>query len=37
MKYTKIPETTFQNLQDDTDPNIKRRYINVTAEYLTLN
>ena len=26
-----------QNLQDDTDPNIKRRYINVTAEYLTLN
>ena len=26
-----------QNLQDDTDPNIKRRYINVTAEYMTLN
>ena len=26
-----------QNLQDDTDKNIKRRYINVTAEYLTLN
>ena len=26
-----------QNLQDDTDQNIKRRYINVTAEYLTLN
>ena len=26
-----------QNVQDDTDPNIKRRYINVTAEYLTLN
>ena len=26
-----------QNLQDDTDPNIKRRYINVTAEYLALN
>ena len=26
-----------QNLQDDTDPKIKRRYINVTAEYMTLN
>lgn len=26
-----------QNLSDDTDRNIKRRYINVTAEYLTLN
>ena len=26
-----------QNLQDDTDKNIKRRYINVTAEYLTMN
>lgn len=26
-----------QNLQDNTDPNIKRRYINVTAEYMTLN
>ena len=26
-----------QNVQDDTDPNIKRRYINVTAEYMTLN
>lgn len=26
-----------QNLQDDTDTNIKRRYINVTAEYMTLN
>ena len=26
-----------QNLQGDTDPNIKRRYINVTAEYMTLN
>ena len=26
-----------QNLQDDTDKNIKRRYINVTAEYMTLN
>ena len=26
-----------QNLQDDTGKNIKRRYINVTAEYLTLN
>ena len=26
-----------QNLQDDTDPNIKRRYINVTAEYMNLN
>ena len=26
-----------QNLRDDTDPNIKRRYINVTAEYMTLN
>ena len=25
------------NLRDDTDPNIKRRYINVTAEYMTLN
>ena len=26
-----------QNVPDDTAPNIKRRYINVTAEYLTLN
>ena len=26
-----------QNVRDDTDPNIKRRYINVTAEYMTLN
>ena len=26
-----------QNLKDDTDKNIKRRYINVTAEYMTLN
>lgn len=26
-----------QSLKDDTDQNIKRRYINVTAEYLTLN
>lgn len=26
-----------QNLSDDTDPRIKRRYINVIAEYLTLN
>ena len=26
-----------QNVRDDTDKNIKRRYINVTAEYMTLN
>ena len=26
-----------QNLSDETDPAIKRRYINVTAEYLTDN
>lgn len=26
-----------QYLQDDTYKNIKRRYINVTAEYMTLN
>lgn len=26
-----------QNLSDETDRHIKRRYINVTAEYLTLN
>lgn len=26
-----------QSLRDDTDKNIKRRYINVTAEYMTLN
>ena len=26
-----------QTLRDDADPMIKRRYINVTAEYLTLN
>lgn len=25
-----------QNLRDDTDPTIKRRYLNITAEYLTL-
>lgn len=26
-----------QNLRDETDGNIKRRYLNVTVEYLTLN
>lgn len=26
-----------QSLTDSTDPKIKRRYINVTAEFLTLN
>lgn len=26
-----------QSLSDDTDPGIKRRYMNVTAEYMTLN
>ena len=26
-----------QNLSDEVDKNIKRRYINVTAEYFTLN
>ena len=26
-----------QSLHDSTDTNIKRRYINVTAEYLTIN
>lgn len=26
-----------QGLQDDADKNVKRRYINVTADYLTLN
>ena len=26
-----------QSLSDDTDSTIKRRYLNVTAEYLTLN
>lgn len=26
-----------QNLADDTAPGIKRRYLNVTAEYLTIN
>lgn len=26
-----------QSLADDTAPGIKRRYINVTAEYMTLN
>lgn len=26
-----------QSLRDDTDPSIKRRYINVTSEYLTKN
>lgn len=26
-----------QSLRDDTDPMIKRRYINITAEYLTIN
>lgn len=26
-----------QNLSDDAAPGIKRRYINITAEYLTLN
>lgn len=26
-----------QSLYDSADPNIKRRYINVTAEYMTVN
>lgn len=26
-----------QNIRDDTDHNIKRRYLNITIEYLTLN
>lgn len=26
-----------QSLRDETDRNIKRRYINITAEYLTFN
>lgn len=26
-----------QNLRDDTNSNIKRRYLNIIAEYLTLN
>ena len=26
-----------QNLHDDADPMIKRRYIQITAEYMTLN
>lgn len=26
-----------QSLRDETDQNIKRRYINVTVEYLTIN
>ena len=26
-----------QSLKDDTAPNIKRRYLNVSAEYLTMN
>lgn len=26
-----------QNLADETDADIKRRYLNITAEYLTLN
>lgn len=26
-----------QSLADDTDPTIKRRYINITAEFLTIN
>lgn len=26
-----------QNLRDEADPQIKRRYINLTAEYLTLD
>lgn len=26
-----------QSLKDETDSNIKRRYINITAEYFTLN
>ena len=26
-----------QNIADESEPNIKRRYLNVTAEYLTTN
>lgn len=33
--WLKMGNPWCQSLADDTDPAIKRRYINVTAEYLT--
>lgn len=35
MIWLKWGSPWCQSLVDDTDPNIKRRYINITAEYLT--
>lgn len=36
MIWLKWGSPWCQSLVDDTDPNIKRRYINITAEYLTI-
>lgn len=37
MVWIKRGSPFAQSLQDDTAPGIKRRYMNITAEYLTLN
>ncbi len=37
MVWIKRGSPWCQSLTDETSPNIKRRYINVTAEYLTVN
>lgn len=36
MIWLKWGSPWCQSLVDDTNPNIKRRYINITAEYLTI-
>lgn len=36
MIWLKCGSPWCQSLVDDTNPNIKRRYINITAEYLTI-
>lgn len=37
MVWIKRGSPFAQSLPDDTAPGIKRRYMNITAEYLTLN
>lgn len=34
--WIKLGSPRYQNLRDETDPKIKRRYMNITAEYLTI-
>lgn len=37
MVWIKRGSPWCQSLSDDTAPGIKRRYINITAEYITIN